>query len=237
MASKERKVLKRADLVLVTARSLLTKRLAFNENTHFVSNGVDYALFANAHHVKGKLPDRLRNLPRPIAGFMGLITYWLDEDLLHRFCQAWSGSVVFIGPCENQDIVTSLSSNRNFHYLGAVPRRSDLIPYVGNFDVCLVPFKRTDLTTRMNPLKVYEYLAAGKPVVSVDLPELRELQDVVALATSESEFIRQAEAAVKHDSETAVQRRMAVARMYSWESLVEDVSLLIEKTLALKKNR
>jgi len=108
----------------------------------------------------------------------------------------------------------------------------DLPGIIKAFDACIIPFKLNDLTASANPVKLYEYLAAGKPVVSTPIPEVLVYKDVVRIAKGPEEFIRALEKAISENSPEDVQERLRVARENSWEVRIEQMESIIEKALA-----
>lgn len=226
----EAHLVKAADVVFVTAQALLDDRIQLNPNTFLIPNGVDFKRFALVG--LGPIPDELKTLPRPILGFVGLIKNWVDLDLLEllaRMRPDWS--VVMVGPVAADVDTRRFHGLKNVHFLGQKDR--DVLPhYVLGFDVCLNPLRNTPRTASINPSKVYQYLAAGKPVVSSDIPEVRALGDVVRLASSPEGFVEQIERALQEDDPNLVQARLEVARRHDWGVLVEAMSQKIQEVLA-----
>ena len=123
--------------------------------------------------------------------------------------------------------VTPLRGLANVRLLGQKPYET-LPAYCRAFDVGVIPFKIDDLTLKVNPLKLREYLAAGLPVVSSDLPEVRKYADLVQLASGPDGFIAAVERALADRSETAARARVEAMKHESWEARVEEISELIE---------
>jgi len=111
--------------------------------------------------------------------------------------------------------------------LGQKPYET-LPAYCRAFDVGVIPFRIEELTLKANPLKLREYLAAGLPVVSSDLPEVRKYSDVVRLAAGAEGFLREIEAALGERSEAAARARVEAMKHESWEARVEEISELIQ---------
>jgi glycosyltransferase involved in cell wall biosynthesis len=124
-------------------------------------------------------------------------------------------------------VVRSLS---NVRLLGPRPYAS-LPSYLAAMDVAVIPFKRNTLTYHADPIKAYEYLAAGLPVVATNLPALRRLGDLVHLADSPAEFVAQLDAAVAEGRDARRTERQAEAAKHSWSSRFDTVDRLLRDTL------
>ena len=218
-------LMRRADLVFVTARGLLERKRVFNPHTYLAPNGVDFPHFSQAWSRDLAVPEDVSILPRPILGFVGAIAYWIDLDLIEFVARARPGwSIVMVGPLRAGVKIGRFRHLSNVYFVGKKDWRK-LPNYLRGFDVCLCPFKTSEpITMTANPLKVYEYLAAGKPVVSTDIPEVRPLCDVIRIAYSKEGFVEQIQAALQEDGATARQARIEVARNYDWPVLLGQMS-------------
>ena len=137
-------------------------------NVHLVEHGVDHEQLSRAVNEELPIPLELASLPRPIFGFVGVVGEWVDLDLLAALARGRpDASIVIIGPV----LVPHgpCADLPNVHWLGARDHGS-LPGYLRLFDVGLIPFKHVPLTHNANPIKLYEYLAAGVPVVSTACP-------------------------------------------------------------------
>lgn len=230
----EAKLLGKADVVFVSSRALLESKRRLNSRVFLVPNGVDFAHFQQAQRLDLPLPKDVGDIPKPILGFVGLIKDWIDLDVIEFIARArprWS--IVMVGPIGSEMDIERFRSLGNVHFLGR--REHDLIPrYVKAFDVCLNPFKQNALTAAVNPLKIYEYLAAGKPTVSTDIAEVRALGDVVRLASSPEGFLEQIEPALQEDAPSLIRARLELARRHDWGALVETMSQRIHEVLTNK---
>jgi glycosyltransferase involved in cell wall biosynthesis len=222
----ERELVQRADLVITSADSLCRERRALNPCTYFVSHGVDVAHFSRALDPGMTPPEDARGLTPPVVGFFGLIAEWIDLPLLCELARrrpAWT--FVFVGKATVD--TAPLRALPNVRLLGQKPYET-LPAYCRAFDVGLIPFKVDDLTLKANPLKLREYLAAGLPVVSTDLPEVHKYADLVHLASGVDGFLAGIERALADRSETAARARVEAMKHESWETRVEEISELIE---------
>ncbi len=222
----ESDLLRRASLVVIQSPGLMEKKGHFNRSTMFVPNGVDYRAYSNP----APEPDDLRRVPRPRAGYTGVIKHQLDFELLIALAQQhveWS--FVLIGPQaalgEKVPLVRQLESMPNVHFLGGKP--ADALPaYVQHFDVAMMCYALTDYTNFIYPLKLHEYLATGRPVVSAPVRSVLEFADVVTIARTASQWSEALLSSLQPASNAphAVAARQDVARRYDWHGIVANIA-------------
>jgi glycosyltransferase involved in cell wall biosynthesis len=224
----EEDLFRKADLVIVSAEKLYESKKQFNPNTFIIRHGVDYAHFRQALDEKTQIPPELAGLPRPIIGFHGLLADWVDFELLKKTAAHFSkGSVVLIGKItvDGERKVKILEGLPNVHLLGRKPY-AELPAFCKGFDVALNPFVINELTQSANPLKVREYLAAGLPVVSTDIPEVKMMGNC-RIGETHEHFIRQIEAALK-DPGVRDEVSSGVAHE-GWEARVDELREIIRR--------
>lgn len=234
MRARERELLRSVDLVLTTAPQLRDAKASFNSNSHCVAHGVDTGLFARAANPETRPAPPFRAIRGPIIGFVGQINERLDRELVRLVARAhpeWS--IVFVGPVLRDLDLGPLRALQNVHFLGPV-NLNRLPEFLRPMAVCTVPFLVNEHTRTMNPLKVLEYLAAGKPVVATPLPALRAYGPHIALASGPEEFATAVEQALGEDDEVRRRSRAEFAGRNSWESRLEEICGLVEMTAALK---
>lgn len=215
---------RQAQLVITTSETLCQDRRKFNEHTYWVPNGADVAHFAQAAEPAAEL----RALPRPVIGFVGGLSQWVDIPLIAALAnarRAWS--FVLIGPSSID--MSAVAHLGNVHLLG--PRPYQQVPsYLAAMDVAVIPFRDEPVTYHADPIKAYEYLAAGVPVVATDMPALRRLQPLVRLAHGNTAFLAQLDAAVADGRDARFHERQAEASKHGWDSRFAQVRELIEAT-------
>jgi glycosyltransferase involved in cell wall biosynthesis len=218
LAELENQLLKKSELVIVSADRLQQSKAAVNPNTVLVRHGVDFDHFSRALDPATKVPEEIARLPRPIIGFFGLIADWVDVDLMAALAERYpTGSVVVLGKTTTD--VSALQRLPNVHLLGRKPYES-LPAYAKAFDVALNPFRINELTLNANPLKVREYLAAGLPVVSTAIPEV-EVLGQCRIGRDAEGFVREVGEALKDPGPSRA--RSEAIRHESWEAKLDEI--------------
>ena len=227
----ERELLGHVDHCFVTAESLLDSRRSCCDNIHYFPNVADFDHFAKAREEKTRVPDDLAALRGPIVGFVGAITEQkMDFALVRALAEAHPEyAIVLIGKVGEGDPWASAEPLRglpNVHLLG--PKPYDLLPhYLKGFAVAILPSARNDYTHGMFPMKFFEYLAAGCPVVATTLPALQAFGDIACLAETHGDFIAGVERAVQGEG-PPLASRLAVAREHTYERRTGLMMQLVE---------
>lgn len=221
----------RADTVTVTS-STLRKRILdiYRRDVKLIPNGVDFEQFAHpVHHVR---PADLPPDAAPIIGYVGSIYPWLDFALLDRTLEALPDfRFVMLGHLhpEVAGDMARLQRHMNFSFLGLKPY-GEVPAYVRHFHVGIIPFRRTLLTEGVNPVKFYEYSAAGIPTVVTDFSDdTRAFADLVLIARTEQEFAQQIRVAVDRRSDSKFARRLlSFAEKNDWKNRAREFSDLLQ---------
>jgi glycosyltransferase involved in cell wall biosynthesis len=230
----EEKLCRRVDAIFATSRAQWTKRKALNQNCHFVPNGVNFELFSRALEFEDRPPPDMSTLSADAIGFVGWLSYHIDIELLDKVAAAFPGNaIVLVGPNElpNGPDRRRLERRENVHFLG-LKSKSELPRYLGNIRCALMPWALKGHIPFAYPLKLHEYLAAGRAVVATDLPELAPYDDVISIARDHNEFIDLVKAALRDDDRAAVARRQAIALENTWEKRVESIYDALDPMLA-----
>lgn len=212
-----------ADLVLTCSPFLTKQKQVAGANVAYVRNGVDLKLYQSQPEAKIIEPV-LKDLPRPILGYTGsLHAGRLDLALLKKLADSrpeWSLVLVgpnFLPPAETLD----LQSRANLHLTGSRPFKT-LPALISQFDLLILPHLVTTFTESLDPIKVYEYLATGKPIVAAPVAGVRDYPGLIYLANSVDEFIFQVEAALAEPANLRTARCEA-AKQHDWEDRLDQV--------------
>jgi glycosyltransferase involved in cell wall biosynthesis len=224
----------RSRLVFATTPSLVERQLSRNPRSHLVANVGDFEHFRTAADPASALPE-LRDLPRPVLGFAGnFLETKVDFDLLAAVAGAFpEATILLAGPARgaaHAKLERLLRSAPNTRWLGLQPY--ELLPrVVAAFDVGLIPYLENDYTRSCFPLKLYEYLAGGKPVVAAGLPSVGGLAPQVVLAHSKDEFVEAVRDAL-HLPPSAAEARVALAARNTWDGRAQRLLDLVTAELA-----
>lgn len=222
----EQRTMAASDAVIATSQKLYDDRRDRHPNVHFVPHGVDYEHFATATRLtEDDLPADIRDIPHPIFGYMGLISDYVDLELIARTARArrdWSFVLLGDARC-SLDAVSSLP---NVHRLGSKSYES-LPAYCRAFDVGLIPFRINRLTRAVNPIKLREYLAAGLPVVSSPMLEVLRYAPAVQTAETPTEFLGACERALELAINEAPADLQQMVRREGWAARVETLSQIV----------
>lgn len=201
--SDETQLARECDLLIASSRELRERFAKEGATAVIIPNGADFDFFHNS------APNSaLDAIPQPIVGYYGAIAEWFDLDLmLDVAVRRPRYSFVLIGEV-TIDGIGKLKKLRNVHLLGERPYR-DLPGCLRRFAVCTLPFRMNPLTRSVDPVKIDEYLRQGKPVVSVPLPELSTLSELLYFAQGPDEFVNQIDLAVAENDGALQQKRIS----------------------------
>jgi glycosyltransferase involved in cell wall biosynthesis len=240
---------RRADLVFVASETLLQEKRALNPNTHLSPHGVDFDHFVKAQDPALPLPADLPagggergkpepsgkpdNPDNPIIGFFGLIERWIDLDLVAYLAAARPGwTFLMIGRLAVPE--AEVPKLPNLVFVGQRPYES-LPAYGKAFRAAIIPYRLTRQVLHANPIKLREYLAMGRPIVSVSTPEIDRFAEVVSIARTREEFLAALDRAVEVGlSPEQVRRHTALAATMTWNARLEAVAAHLSAALAVR---
>jgi hypothetical protein len=223
VVKKEKVILDNSDIVFVTSRRLFESRSKLHSYVFNIGNGVDTDFFINILKNSSE-PTDLKGIPHPRILYVGNLGSWLDEKMIiHSVDKLPEMQFIFLGPVSNNELAKKLKMRKNVYFLG-VREYKEVPLYIKWCDVCIAPFKLNKFTVNVNPLKVYEYLYIGKPVVATPLPELLYLNNVIFLAEDENEFIGKIRLALCYSEDPEqIRIRKETAEKFSLKSIAKNI--------------
>jgi glycosyltransferase involved in cell wall biosynthesis len=221
---------KSASRVFVAPPALVQAKLAMNATTLYSPHGVDAQMFGLASDPQTVVPSELADIKGPIIGYFGSVAPWIDIDLLaYVAAQNPDCTMVLIGHVATD--VQALTNLPNVRMMG--PKKyADLPKWAKAFSVVLIPYLKNQQVLNANPLKLREYLATGKPIVSVSNPEIAKFADVVAIADDKETFSKLVRKAIESDDADGPQKRMAAVKDSTWDARVRDTLKIVNDDLA-----
>ncbi len=211
----ELEMLRSVDLTVVTSSYLFDYAQGKARRVELIRNAGDFSHFHQAAAVGRPKACGLR----PVIGYYGAIAEWFDAELLARVAKEFGHCDIRLIGDDTAGVGLALREFDNVSMLGE-RAYAELPRWLAEFDVCLIPFRITQLTLATNPVKVYEYLSAGKAVVATNLPELLQFGDLVYTADSAESFLESIRCALKEGSDAGadvlMQRRVEFVRGQTW---------------------
>ncbi len=223
----ERKLLRKTNLTVVTSQKLLNTKKSMAANIVLSPNAAEVEFFKLAMNNRAEKPSLFNN-SNHVVGYIGAIREWLDTDLMEYTIKNNPNlNFLFVGPVETN--VDMLKKYSNVLFYGYVPYK-DLIPFVKLIDVAIIPFRINNLIENTNPIKMYEYLASGKPIVTTPFPEALKLGALVKTANKEN-FGSAILKLIDENSDGNIQKRLDYAAIHSWSARVSELESSIGKLL------
>jgi len=239
VAAEEQAILGRADLVTVTSNLLLQQKQQFNANTHLVPNAGDVELFSAPVNSQYRLPFAKRG---PVVGSVGALdSYKYDFALLAQAASALPEvDFVLVGRPQvhhtgrgSASALRELDQLPNVHLLGEVAR--DMVPaVVSHFDVCMIPYRSNDYNAASFPLKFWEFMATGKPLVVAGLPELQQYENYILYAHAADEFVKHLKTATTA-TDTLGDDRRVLSREHTWDTRVARLQSFLTEVTSVSK--
>jgi len=229
---RERQLLSKSDVVVTTSAPLYEAKKRLHPNVELVEHGVDHPRLSRAVTQNLAVPPELQGLPRPIIGYVGVVGEWVDLDMVASLARSRpEASIVMIGP----SLIPHgpCAHLRNVHWLGGKDHAT-LPGYLRCFDVGIIPFRHVALTHNANPIKLYEYLAAGVPAVSSALPAVKAIENSVWLADDATTMAECCDRAIEHNTREDREKRSLMMTAESWSARLDVLADIVSKTV---KNR
>jgi len=220
-------IMTKADIVTASSKSLYENACgAGAKNVHLVGNAVDIEHFKN---MPTNIRKDLLGLKKPVIGYVGAISDWFDFELIEKAAVRFPDfTFLLVGPIQRELIHKSSLLKKNDNIIFTGKKRYDELPlFISQFDVAIIPFKINALTNYVNPVKLYEYLAAGKTVVCTALPDIAEFKEVIYIADDHEEFMQCIRNALENKQKS--DKYIDILRNNNWDKRAEQVTNLIKK--------
>ncbi len=222
--AKENECVQHYDMSMATSKQLCRNiSLRNNREVHYFPNGGDVQLFKKAIDQNFSKPPELSNIKAPIIGYTGAVCQRIDYELLVKIARANSDkTIVMVGPrLDHQFTQINLDAIPNIIFTG--PKKIDDLPaYLQHFDCTIIPFLKNNLTGGIYPLKINEYLGAGRSVVTTNFSEdIASFADYVYLANNHEDFLAMISEAIKNNDADKKMERLKIAESNAWEHRVD----------------
>ena len=220
----EQNFLKKVDYIFCAATKLYEDKKQYNQNTYIVWNAIDHEVF-NKKNIREI--EEFSKIKKPVVGFVGVVSSWFDyklydtiTDLLPEY------SFVIVGRFTEGEPI--FLKKKNVHFMGSRPR-TEIPSILSSFDVGIIPFVKSKLVENILPLKYFEYLAVGKPIVSTRFsPDMEKVQPNVILAETAMEFAEAIKKVISEDSQVKVEERIKIALECTWENRTKQMLSIIQ---------
>jgi len=231
----EKQAVATSDLTIVTSTQLRNKLMQFSDNVHLIPNAANITLFAKAITEPYSKPIELRNTDNIVIGYIGNLDNRLDIDLIELIAENYSSSkILLVGPIEkaSKKSYDNLKSYDNIIFTGK-KAVEELPKYLKYMDCCIIPFKKNKLTASIYPLKINEYLAAGKPVVTTSFSiDLNNFSEVIRICDDSKSFCSNIEQAMMDDSQILSESRQKIAQQNDWSNRVKQLHTIINERIS-----
>lgn len=231
----EKKIIQSSDVVLCTSKQLCEEKKQLNPNCYFIPNAADVEHSKKALLPECKVSDIITPFTKPVIGYFGAIERRIDYEMMRNVMQKnQDKSFVFVGPADENFIPSWFKQLPNLHLVGSVAYK-EMPSVIKGFDVAIIPFKKDAVSATIFPLKLFEYLGAGKPVVATDFnTNLSEFTgDVVQYCADDNAFSNAIQNALNEPAER-IQQRLKIAEANTWEERFTTVNRIILEALKNK---
>jgi teichuronic acid biosynthesis glycosyltransferase TuaH len=232
----ELQLVQESDLVICTAKALYDEKKQVNKNTFFVPNAADLSHSSKALDKDLPVHQKLNDIPKPIIGFFGSIERRIDYDLMQQVIKDNPAkSFVFAGPVFKEHLPEWFFNTPNVYLPGPIPY-DEMPQMLKGFDIAIIPFKKDEVSATIFPLKLFEYLGAGKPVVVTDFnPDLKDYTyGAVNFCATADAFTKALNDILANDNAAKQAERLAVAQKNTWEIRADEIAGIIDKALKAK---
>lgn len=223
----EKKLFKLSSQTIVTSKFLENLANKYTSKITKIPNAGDYEHFSNIKNTD--TPYELEDINSPIIGYYGAIADWFDAKILEKIAIDFPKySIVLIGSVNNSKVTKLANKYKNIYLLGEKTYQ-ELPRYLNKFDVCIIPFILNELILATHPVKIFEYFAAGKPVISVKMPEILEYKDIMYFSDQKN-FSKNIVKAL-HEKSDIKKERIKIAKNNTWNDRVKQLDNVIQTIL------
>lgn len=232
----EEKIVSECDLVICTSRALYEEKKLINKNTYFIPNAADITHSVQALDPDLALHPLVVNIQKPIIGFLGHIERRMDFDLLEKVILAQPDkNFVFAGPVSVDCVPDWFFKLENIYLVGEISY-SEIPRILKAFDLCIIPFKKDDVSDSIFPLKLFEYLGAGKNVLATDFnPDLKSFSEDSTVFCSDAISFSESIDRLLLLSEDTREYNLSIAKKNTWEVRIQQLQDIIAQNLQLKR--
>ena len=224
----------KADIIFTVSEEMVTffKDLGRTKDTYWIPNGVDYDHFNNEEKIKRK--NKLSDFTKPIIGYLGTIEERVDIDLIVEIAKKHPDKEIAlcgpIWPAIKQELQEKIKGLENIHTFGRI-KFDDAPSYLNQFNVAIIPHKLSKFVNSMNPMKMYDYLACGKPIVATHGAGMDMFKEHIYMAKSNQEFISQIDKALLEDTSDKRQARREAVKKHSWRVRTDKMTEIVYNKL------
>lgn len=224
----------KADIIVTTSKILYDRKREKKEKVYLVPNGVDSSFFKTER--KDIVLDDIDIYNSSIVkiGYIGALANWIDYDLLFKLANFFGKFLFFLIGVEFHPIPIEIKNKKISNVIWLGLKSHDILKYyIDKMDICLVPFKKNEITEATDPVKIYEYLARGKAVVSTKLKTIEEnFNGLVYLSDDFSEFVENINLALTEiDCQEKIEKRISFAKKNTWDKRAEEVMNILKRVI------
>jgi glycosyltransferase involved in cell wall biosynthesis len=209
-----------SDVVFACSNYLADYLKNVNQKTYYLPSAVEKRLFEKEFLSEPEICDELE---RPIFLMIANFDERIDTDLIIKISDKFQDSSIVLLGGAKKDVIKKLSEKKNIIFLNYI-KRDDIANYINYSDICFIAYKRNEFINGISPIKLYEYLAFGKPVVTTYFPETEFFEDLIYVSNTDEEFISNIDRALDEDIETYAPKRINFAQRNTWNARLKEIN-------------